>query len=225
VAEAKYLDARLSLVSLISVVGDVIGKGGKLAKRLGGEAAQRVLQALQRVDIVKFLDWFKTHPKLGPYVAQIQEAVGQWIDDVKGAVDAGESPTTLLGPHQAGPGSRIPPGEGTSGGRAPVHAGRAGKETASRAIGVDRNVGPGRVTVPGTGPGGFRIRDFPPEVTIRVRGSVVTSRSRVSRVSRSRRSSAISPPMLRAGARHSRPSPTRPRLFEVSSRISSRVAS
>jgi hypothetical protein len=54
VAEAKYLDARLSLVSLISVVGDVIGKGGKLAKRLGGEAAQRVLQALQRVDIVKF---------------------------------------------------------------------------------------------------------------------------------------------------------------------------
>lgn len=33
--------------------------------------------------------------------------------------------------------------------------------------------GRARVTVPGTGRGGFRIPDFPPEVTIRVRGSVV----------------------------------------------------
>jgi hypothetical protein len=83
VAEAKYLDAGLSLVSVIPVVGDVIGKGGKLAKRLGGEAAQKALQALQRVDVVKFLDQFKTHPKLGPYVAQIQEAVGKWVDDLR----------------------------------------------------------------------------------------------------------------------------------------------
>jgi hypothetical protein len=95
-AEAKYLDAGLSLVSVIPVVGDVIGKGGKLAKRLGGEAAQKVLQALQRVDVVKFLDQFKTHPKLGPYVAQIQEAVGKWIDELAGKTGSGHLRRTWL---------------------------------------------------------------------------------------------------------------------------------
>jgi hypothetical protein len=107
VAEAKYLDAGLSLVSVIPVVGDVIGKGGKLAKRLGGEAAQKVLQALQRVDVVKFLDQFKTHPKLGPYVAQIQEAVGKWIDELGGAkADSGAPPK---GPGAPRTGSTLPP--------------------------------------------------------------------------------------------------------------------
>jgi len=35
----------------------------------------------------------------------------------------------------------------------------------SQRIGVPRNIGPGRVTVPGTGRGGFRIPDFNPELT------------------------------------------------------------
>jgi hypothetical protein len=97
VSEAKYLDAGLSLVSVIPVVGDVIGKGGKLAKRLGGDAAQKLLQALERVDVVKFLEQFKGHPKLGPYVAQIQEAVAKWVDELRGgkAQGAVPAPTTV----------------------------------------------------------------------------------------------------------------------------------
>lgn len=83
VAEAKYLDAGLSLISVIPVVGDVIGKGGKLTKRLGGDAGKRVLDALQRVDVLRFLDQFKSHPKLGPFVARIQEAVQKWVDELK----------------------------------------------------------------------------------------------------------------------------------------------
>jgi RHS repeat-associated protein len=68
--------------------------------------------------------------------------------------------------------------------RAPLAAGSAatpsiqaigatGEDAVSQAIGVTRNIGPGRVTVPGTGAGGFRIPDFDPAVTIARRGTVV----------------------------------------------------
>ena len=60
-----------------------------------------------------------------------------------------------------------------TGGRATAFSGRPAEKAVSKAIGVPRNVGPGRVTVPGSGPGGFRIPDFPPGITIRVRGSIV----------------------------------------------------
>jgi hypothetical protein len=63
--------------------------------------------------------------------------------------------------------------EPSRGGRRSVESGRAGEESVSREIGIERNAGPGRVAVPGTGRGGFRIPDFPPEVTIQFRGSVV----------------------------------------------------
>jgi hypothetical protein len=56
--------------------------------------------------------------------------------------------------------------DSSRGGRRSIETGRAGEESVSRDIGIERNVGPGRATVPGTGRGGFRIPDFPPEVTI-----------------------------------------------------------
>jgi RHS repeat-associated protein len=59
------------------------------------------------------------------------------------------------------------------GGLRSVRRGLAGEEAVANEIGVARNAGPGRVTVPGTGRGGYRIPDFPPEVTLRVRGTVV----------------------------------------------------
>jgi hypothetical protein len=40
-------------------------------------------------------------------------------------------------------------------------------------IGVPRNIGPGRVTIPGSGPGGFRVPDFNPALTIAARGALV----------------------------------------------------
>ena len=51
--------------------------------------------------------------------------------------------------------------------------GVAGEEAVSDAIGIPRNTGPGQVTVPGTGPGGYRIPDFDPDLTIPSRGTVV----------------------------------------------------
>jgi hypothetical protein len=75
------------------VVGDVIGKGGSSTP---GRQAAPGAQALQRVDVVKFLDQFKSHPKLGPYVAQIQEAVGKWVDELKGSARAGSTQAGTL---------------------------------------------------------------------------------------------------------------------------------
>ena len=44
----------------------------------------------------------------------------------------------------------------------------------AQAIGVPRNIGHGRVIVhPGSGPGGYRVPDFDPALTIAARGSIV----------------------------------------------------
>jgi hypothetical protein len=60
-----------------------------------------------------------------------------------------------------------------SSGAEAVRKGLAGEQAVSEAVGVPRNAGPGRATVPGTGRGGFRVPDFDPSVTITLRGSVI----------------------------------------------------
>jgi hypothetical protein len=82
-AKGDYLNAGLSLLSVIPVVGDVIGKGGKLATRLGPNATAKVLEALQKLDVPKFLEGFKNHPELGPHVARMEEALRKWQDDLQ----------------------------------------------------------------------------------------------------------------------------------------------
>ncbi len=58
-------------------------------------------------------------------------------------------------------------------GSALARSGVSAEQRVSQAIGAARNVGPGRVTIPGSGPGGFRVPDFSPAQTIAARGSVV----------------------------------------------------
>jgi uncharacterized protein len=109
VAEGKYLDAGLSLISMIPVVGDAIGKGGRYALRLGPDAAKGVLRALDKVDVLRFLDRFADHPKLGPHIRMIHDAVRKWIDDVKGATRQQEPvfTGTLRGVDVTLPGVRV----------------------------------------------------------------------------------------------------------------------
>lgn len=82
-AEGDYLNAGLSLVSVIPVVGDVIGKGGKLATKLGPDAAAKVLATLEKLDIPKFMEGFKKHPDLGPHINKIEEALKKWQNDLR----------------------------------------------------------------------------------------------------------------------------------------------
>ena len=51
--------------------------------------------------------------------------------------------------------------------------GVAGENIVSDTIGIPRNIGPGQATVPGTGPGGYRVPDFDPDLTVQSRGTVV----------------------------------------------------
>jgi len=64
-------------------------------------------------------------------------------------------------------------GRGATGGRDPVLRGRAAEDAVGESIGIAPNRGPGRATVPGSGPGGFRIPDFDPSVTVTTRGAIL----------------------------------------------------
>lgn len=58
-------------------------------------------------------------------------------------------------------------------GAARALSGRPAEGAVSNSLGIPRNVGPGRETIPGSGPGGYRVPDFPPSVTIQQRGSII----------------------------------------------------
>jgi hypothetical protein len=77
-AEGDHLSAGLSLISTIPIVGDLIGKGGKAVKTLGPKAQRVVLEAVQKLDISKFLDRFRGNEKLAPHIAKISEALQKW---------------------------------------------------------------------------------------------------------------------------------------------------
>ena len=62
---------------------------------------------------------------------------------------------------------------GSQTGAALARSGLAAELKVSARLGIPRNAGSPRVTVPGTGPGGYRVPDFDPKLTMLARGSVV----------------------------------------------------
>lgn len=91
-SEGQYLDAGLSIVSMIPVVGDIVGKGGKLATKGAGKLAGPALDALKKIDFKKMLEPLATHPKIGPHVEKISEALEKWRKEV-----VGDAPSPKLG--------------------------------------------------------------------------------------------------------------------------------
>lgn len=81
-AEGNYLDAGLSLISVIPVVGDVIGKGGKLANKLGGKLGAKAVDALSTLDFRALLRTYEKSPTLGPHVGKIEQALESWRADL-----------------------------------------------------------------------------------------------------------------------------------------------
>jgi hypothetical protein len=86
-AEDKYLDAGLSLIAVIPIVGDVIGKGGRVAKHLGPRATKTILEALQKIDVQKFLDKFRSNKDLAKHIDKIEAALNKWKDELQQIVN------------------------------------------------------------------------------------------------------------------------------------------
>ena len=78
--------------------------------------------------------------------------------------------------HNSCDGKGVAPRAQSRGGRQTALSGRRSEEAVSEVTGIPLNRGAGRQTVPGTGPGGFRIPDlqvFGPNASLAVRGSII----------------------------------------------------
>jgi hypothetical protein len=107
-AEGNYLDAGLSLISMVPVVGDVVGKGGRIAKKAGGKLAGPALDVLKKMDFKKTLEPFRTHPKISEYVDKIVDALETWRADLLGKAGADATAQGVYKcPHGAQPNSRV----------------------------------------------------------------------------------------------------------------------
>jgi hypothetical protein len=76
--EGKYLDAGLSIISMVPIVGDAIGKGGRLVKAGATKLSGPALRALKKMDFKAVLGPFSKHPKIGPHVDKIVDALEKW---------------------------------------------------------------------------------------------------------------------------------------------------
>ena len=78
-AKGEFLMAALSVISMIPGIGDVIGKGGKLAMSLGkgGKVAQ-LLQS-QMPKIKKLMGGLADNPKVGQYADSMINAVDDFV--------------------------------------------------------------------------------------------------------------------------------------------------
>ena len=71
-----YLGAALSLVSLLPVVGDAIGKGAKYALKVADAGvARKTLAALQNVDLASYFNKLAQHPQLAKYLEPLRQAL------------------------------------------------------------------------------------------------------------------------------------------------------
>ena len=103
-AEGKYLEAGLSLVSEISVVGTIIVKSEKNAKSISRNTTLQVIKAVKKLDVPKFTNKFNSNPKLAPHIDKIIAALQKWQNDIsqnfgKTGVSAGmvKYPVTVTG--------------------------------------------------------------------------------------------------------------------------------
>lgn len=81
--EGNYLDAGLLLISVIPIVGYIIGKETQITKNWDPEVANKILEAIRDISVYRFLDRFKSNPKLEKYSKEILEKLEKWQSLVK----------------------------------------------------------------------------------------------------------------------------------------------
>ena len=84
-SEGNYLDAAFSVISMIPMVGDAIGKGGKYALKIGGKVASDVLQAINKHGGIKAL--LKSMDELGEAIGLPKNAIKKMKDALKAWYD------------------------------------------------------------------------------------------------------------------------------------------
>ena len=77
-ADGRYLDAGLLLVSVIPVVGYVVGKETGITREWDPVAANRILEAVRDIPVYRFLRRFKSHSELGKYSKEIGTKLETW---------------------------------------------------------------------------------------------------------------------------------------------------
>ena len=89
-AKEEYLMAALSVVAMVPVVGDVIGKGGKIATYLAktgskgaGKASQVLAKQLEKhmPEIVEFMNKLRNNPKIGKHVDKMFYALQDYVNN------------------------------------------------------------------------------------------------------------------------------------------------
>lgn len=83
-AEGNYLDAGLSAISVVPIYGDIVGKGGKLAKAGVIKVSGPALEALKKVDFAMALGPLRSNEKLAPHIDKMVEALEKWRKDTIG---------------------------------------------------------------------------------------------------------------------------------------------
>ena len=104
-SEGEYFLAALSLVSIVPVVGDIVGKGGKLATwavKLGSKGTKVAKKAADagsmavkaaklvksnRGTIKKVFNKARDNEKLSGYVDKMSQALSDWVKGILGSDD------------------------------------------------------------------------------------------------------------------------------------------
>ena len=87
IKEKAWFMAGLSLISMLPVLGDIIGKGGKLATMgaKGGKAGAWLAKTLSKFmpAITKGLNGLKKHPKVGAFIKEILQSIMEFVAEAQ----------------------------------------------------------------------------------------------------------------------------------------------
>jgi hypothetical protein len=82
-ARGNYLEAGLSLVSLIPGAGDAIGKGAKFALNAQDpKVAKLTLEAMREVDFTELFKKLSSHPQVARHVGALQQGLDKVADEL-----------------------------------------------------------------------------------------------------------------------------------------------